>query len=52
MTLSSRSRSDVKWEMDDYNYRGHISSVMKDSLFDFYHDIPSVKELWEKLKAR
>ena len=41
-----------KWETNDEICRGHILNVMSDSLFDVYHNVPTVKELWDRLEMK
>ncbi|GJR18728.1 hypothetical protein Tco_0967255 [Tanacetum coccineum] len=42
----------VKWDNDDYLYRGLIPNRMSDSLFDIYQNVESSKELWDSLEAK
>ena len=48
----NETRRRQKFEHDDEIARGHILNAMSDSLFDIYQDVPSAKELWEKLETR
>ncbi|GJV70275.1 hypothetical protein Tco_1485784 [Tanacetum coccineum] len=45
-------RKRVKWDNDDYVWRGLILKGMSDPLFDIYQNVESRKELWDSLEAK
>ncbi|GJY13837.1 hypothetical protein Tco_0383146 [Tanacetum coccineum] len=45
-------RKMVKWDNDDYVYRGLILNGMSNSLFDIYKNVESSKELQDSLGAK
>ncbi|GKA29505.1 hypothetical protein Tco_0715750 [Tanacetum coccineum] len=45
-------RKMVKWDNDDYVYRGLILNGMSNSLFDIYKNVESSKELQDSLEAK
>ncbi|GKB56684.1 hypothetical protein Tco_0912870 [Tanacetum coccineum] len=46
------TRKRIKWENDDYIFRGHILNGISDSLFDIYQNAESAKALWESLESK
>nr|GEY16813.1 zinc finger, CCHC-type [Tanacetum cinerariifolium] len=47
-----QDRRRVKWDNDDYVYKGLVLIGMSDSLFDVYQNVETSKELWDTLKAK
>ncbi|KAL3507528.1 hypothetical protein ACH5RR_032910 [Cinchona calisaya] len=48
----ANNRARQKWENDDYICRGHILNGMSEGLFNTYQNVPSSRELWDKLEVR
>ncbi|GJR99358.1 zinc finger, CCHC-type containing protein [Tanacetum coccineum] len=46
------SRERLKFENDDFIFRGHILNAMSDPLFDVYQNYSTAKELWNALEER
>nr|GEX50614.1 zinc finger, CCHC-type [Tanacetum cinerariifolium] len=46
------TRKMMKWENDDYIWRGHILNGMSDSIFDIYQNAESAKALWKSLESK
>ncbi|GJR86339.1 zinc finger, CCHC-type containing protein [Tanacetum coccineum] len=45
-------RKRVKWDNDDYVYRGLILNGMSNSLFNIYQNVETSKELYDTLEAK
>ena len=47
-----QSKKRIKWDNDDFIYKGHILNWMKDSFFDVYQIHELTKFLWEVLEQK
>jgi hypothetical protein len=50
--MIANTRARMKWEQDDYIYKGHICNAMVDSLFDIYQRKSKAKDVWDALEAK
>jgi hypothetical protein len=41
----AKTRARMKWEQDDYIYKGHICNAMVDYLFDIYQSKSTAKDV-------